>query len=310
MIKKTKIAILCNNKMAFNAIGMLMESGSLVAVGVPDNNEDVVPYLEHITKNTALHLRKFSRNSFNADMLDFLSHTKADAVFIMTFPWLVPETVLSVLPGKVYNFHYGILPEMKGADPIFEAIRQRKQETGVTVHIASPKIDDGPILLSRKFPIDNEVTHGMLSSGMAQLAAMMSMELVQLIENGNIPEAAPQSGGKYYPRPVIEDIKINWEQMDSQDIHALARACNPWNKGAYCAYGPWNFKITGFSHTNMPVNSDMRPGSVIFINGDNNVFVSCKDKKCLKIETISTDEGFFPGHQLRMFGLKSGDLLH
>jgi len=55
--------------------------------------------------------------------------------------------------GKLINIHNGPLPEYRGMSPINWALKDEKQEHGVTIHEVTPGIDDGPIIAQLKYSI-------------------------------------------------------------------------------------------------------------------------------------------------------------
>ena len=307
MSRTPRIAVLCNNRMAIPSIQSLHASGHLCAMGVPAQNEDVLPFCEMFAAQTGLPCTRFGKESLDGQLETWLSSVKADHVFSMTFPWRIPTGLLHKHVGVFYNFHYGLLPEMRGADPIFESIRQQKTETGITVHAVTERIDAGPRLLKQIIPLSFDMTHGHLCTQMSYLSTRILPEVLQNLQNGmNHTDSASPMGeaGGYFKKPGLKEVCINWNMQTASDVHALVRACNPWNKGAYTQWQGWNIRIPYTAvvdgHTAQP------PGTVIYADTQNGVRVQCKDK-ILKIEIIYTDEGFMPGHRLTSFGMKPGD---
>jgi len=306
-----RINVLCNNRMAIPAIQQLAQSGLLASVGVPATNPEMMEHCAHATAGSGVRVTVLERAGLARQLDEWIRSSGAGLVFIMTFPWKIPSAALEGFPDHFYNFHYGLLPSMRGADPIFESIRQGRGETGITVHKVTPEIDKGPVVLQQQIALDEHMTHGLLCSRLSFLGMQICRQLIPIFAAGNQFALLPQQEkeASYYPRPGIKDVAINWQEMDSAAIHALARACNPWNKGAYTSVKGWSIRICSFSYNNEPVPGDHVPGTIIKADPHTGVWVACRDGKSLCIDTVYTDEGIFDGKKLMQFGIAAGDRL-
>ncbi len=52
-----------------------------------------------------------------------------------------------------FNIHPSLLPDLKGRDPISEAIKKNYEYTGVTLHELTEKFDEGKIIFQQKIKI-------------------------------------------------------------------------------------------------------------------------------------------------------------
>ena len=155
-----KIALICNNAMALPAMQRLAGTGRLAAIGVPDKHAEIVALLRGRVAELGLPFTVFTKKMLRQQLSEWLSATGADVVFVMTFPWKIPGDILGMPANGFINFHYGLLPEMRGADPIFESIRRRKPAAGLTVHLMDEGYDTGAIIAYLKSlpPVDNTRT--------------------------------------------------------------------------------------------------------------------------------------------------------
>jgi methionyl-tRNA formyltransferase len=55
--------------------------------------------------------------------------------------------------GKLINIHNGPLPKYRGMSPINWALKDNRQEHGITIHEITPGIDDGPIISQLNYSI-------------------------------------------------------------------------------------------------------------------------------------------------------------
>ena len=140
---KSKIAVLCNNRMAIPALQSLHSSGQLYGIGVPEGNTDVIDFCMMLSRQSGIPLIVMKKEKFSLQITELIEKANPEYVFTMTFPWKISGGILKKYPATFYNFHYGLLPEMRGADPVFQSLRSQAKETGITVHVIDERIDRG-----------------------------------------------------------------------------------------------------------------------------------------------------------------------
>jgi phosphoribosylaminoimidazolecarboxamide formyltransferase/IMP cyclohydrolase len=80
------------------------------------------------------------------------SFGNVDAVVMAGFMRILPQKVIEEFRGKILNIHPSLLPSFKGMNAIERAWTSGVRFSGVTVHIATEKMDEGPILAQRVIP--------------------------------------------------------------------------------------------------------------------------------------------------------------
>lgn len=306
MMTASRIAVLCNNRMAVPALQALASQGRLCALGVPEANTDVIDFCLMLSKQSEIPLLIIKKENLFSQLEELITKTDAQFIFTMTFPWKIPVEVLNKHQDKFYNFHYGLLPEMRGADPVFESIRSGAKETGITVHAIENKIDKGAIILKKILPLSINMTHGVLCTNLSWMGANVLGELLTLLKNDSKGTKQDESNAKYFPKPVAADVCISWQKHDAKTIEALARACNPWNKGAYTQWNGWNIRVVEATVINETSHQSGIPGTILSLDEDNGLIVKCNNETQLRLDIIYTDEGFMSGHKLFAFGMKKG----
>lgn len=301
-----KIAVLCNNRMAFPALQALHAAGRLCALGVPDNNVEVIDFCSMLSKQSGIPLFIMTSESCMHQIKEMMDISDADTVFTMTFPWKISAEILALYSGKFYNFHYGLLPEMRGADPVFETIRSRAGQSGITIHVIDQYIDKGAIILKKSIPVAPDMTHGALCTHLSWLGANLLNELLNLLQKNFQGTEQNEENSRYYPKPGASDVCISWEKQDAETIEALTRACNPWNKGAYTQWNGWNIRVVQATPVQNINDNTVIPGTILSLDKDNGLIVKCNDNSHLRLDIVYTDEGFMSGHKLFAFGLRQG----
>jgi methionyl-tRNA formyltransferase len=302
-----KIAVLCNNRMAFPALQALHAAGRLCALGVPDKNPEVIEFCSMLSKQSGIPLFIMTSESCTGQIKNMMEISGANTVFTMTFPWKISSEILALYSGKFYNFHYGLLPEMRGADPVFETIRSRSGQSGITVHVIDRDIDKGAIILKKNIPVTAEMTHGALCTHLSWLGANLLNELLNLLQRNFLGTEQNEEKARYYPKPGATDVCISWEKQDAETIEALIRACNPWNKGAYTQWNGWNIRLVEATSVEIANHHTGTPGTILSLDKENGLIVKCNDNSHLRLDIVYVEEGFMSGHKLSAFGLRNGE---
>ncbi|KQS91785.1 formyltransferase family protein [Chryseobacterium sp. Leaf394] len=302
----TKVAVLCNNRMAVPALQTLLAENKLCAVGVPADNIEITELFSVLTTQYSIPLLILKKESFSEQLHALTAQSDAEFIFAMTFPWKIPSDILKLYPDKFYNFHYGLLPEMRGVDPVFESIKNGLQETGITVHAIEEQIDAGAIILKKIFPLDSSMTHGMLCTHLAWLASNIVEELLNKLRVNKKGTLQDITKARYFKRPEAADVSISWHNKDATEIEALVRACNPWNKGAYTQWNGWNIRVVEATVVVLEKKITQASGSVVTLDEHNGLIIKCNNETFLRLNIIYVDEGFMSGHKLLSFGIKKG----
>lgn len=302
-----KLLILCNDRLALPALSQLLQMNLVAGVGMTAKQGEVQTVVSMMCNQFKVPLRQFRKSTFVTDLEEWTHQAQPDAVWVKTFPWKIPEAILGVPRYGFINFHYAPLPEYRGANPLFWMIRNGVQEAGVTVHQMTAEMDDGPVLLASKLPIQPAATFGMLVSMLGFNGAELSGKLLQLMQSGNLKGTAQDSAkAVWYNRPQPQDLWIDWNTMNATAVSRLVSACNPWNKGAPAKLNGWMVGLT-YVTVVAGVNSDgTKPGTIISVDAAGGLLIACKDNTVIRADVVFTEEGFIPGFALAGFGVQKG----
>ena len=140
-----------------------------------------------------------------------------DALVVAGYPWLVKGWE-GYLPYAV-NFHPSPLPEGRGPYPLFQAILDRRDEWGMSVHALSPSFDTGAVVVQDRFALAPDETHDTLLAKCQMAAKRLSVALAR-----DLPrlwtDATPQADGSYWPRVTERQRTLDF----TQDV---AMCCEP-----------------------------------------------------------------------------------
>lgn len=305
-----KLGILCNNSVALPAVKHLLGLDDVeLYIGVDATNMAFIDELAGLDHTPSAALTHFTREGFEDQLCRWLKATEPMVVLMMTCPFKIPVAALTMTPFGFINFHYGLLPQYQGANPVFEQIRRRESFGGITIHHVDERIDTGAIVMQRKIAIAAEDTFGIHITHLASLGVEMLTDLLTLFRSGETLPAVPQdeNQARYFKRPGHKDVMVSWNSMPAADIVALVNACNPWNFGAATIL---NGNVIGISRCGLSAHAPLpgtgKAGEIIHIDQEHGLTVLTCDQKTLELHAIYLNGTFVPGYSLLQFGISTG----
>lgn len=90
-----------------------------------------------------------SRDDYDRAIVRELKARDVRLVCLAGFMRLVGAPLLDAFPQAVVNIHPSLLPAFPGVDAQRQALEYGARVSGVTVHLVTPELDGGPIVLQR-----------------------------------------------------------------------------------------------------------------------------------------------------------------
>ena len=106
-----------------------------------------------VATTTIPHKQFASREEFDAAMDKQLRAAGVDVVCLAGFMRLLTKGFVEGWAGRMINIHPSLLPSFKGLHTHERAIEAGVKLHGCTVHLVTPELDDGPILVQAAVPV-------------------------------------------------------------------------------------------------------------------------------------------------------------
>ncbi|HHU60144.1 TPA: methionyl-tRNA formyltransferase [bacterium] len=162
----------------------------------------------------------------------FIKDKNPDLIITCAYGQIVPRGVLEIPKYKCINVHGSLLPKLRGASPIQQAIMDDEKETGITIMEMVEKMDAGDMISSAKLKIDNEDTSKSLFLKMQVLGLDLLLDTLPKYLKGEItPIKQDESKVTFAPLIKREDEKLNLNDT-RRNIYNKIRALNE-EPGAY-----------------------------------------------------------------------------
>jgi phosphoribosylglycinamide formyltransferase-1 len=104
------------------------------------------------------------RDAYDRAIADLLRERGVDLVCLAGFMRRIGASLLGAFPNRILNIHPSLLPAFPGLHAQRQALEHGVRVTGATVHLVTPELDDGPIVLQRAVPVEDDDTIEALSA--------------------------------------------------------------------------------------------------------------------------------------------------
>jgi methionyl-tRNA formyltransferase len=151
----------------------------------------------------------------------------ADVAVVVAYGLLLPEAILNGTRLGCYNGHASLLPRWRGAAPIQRAIMAGDAETGMMVMKMEKGLDTGPVALTARVPIDENMTAGELHDALMLKGARLMRDAMAKLENDDLPLTVQAEEGVIYAAKIDKaETRIDFSRP-SQDVHNHIRGLAP-----------------------------------------------------------------------------------
>jgi phosphoribosylglycinamide formyltransferase-1 len=93
------------------------------------------------------------RLAYDRALADLLESCRVDLVCLAGYMRLVGAPLLEAFPNRILNIHPSLLPAFPGLEAQRQALDHGVRISGVTVHLVTSGLDDGPIVLQAAVPV-------------------------------------------------------------------------------------------------------------------------------------------------------------
>ncbi len=198
----------------------------------------------------------------SADFIRAVAELEPEACVVVAYGQILTGALLAIPSVAFVNVHYSLLPLLRGAAPVYGALREGHAETGVTIQHVAEELDAGDIILQRALDIRGDDNRGTLTERLTELGIDLLLEALALLTQREAPRT-PQddSQATYVGRVRADDCRIRWSDA-TQEINNQVRACTPW-PGAWCLLDDKRLKVLAVSAVQNTLREEGVCGEVV-----------------------------------------------
>lgn len=197
-------------------------------VAAPARNPTLLAPATAATIADAVGIPRYAvRRDATAEIGEQLHRQQVDLVIVACWPWRIPAALLEIPRYGWLNLHPSPLPELRGPEPLFWALRLGWTRTAMTLHLMDAEFDHGPIVCQEWFDLPPGERLHSLETLAGQCAATMLPTALSQITSADWRPSPQAAGGSYFPSPRTQDFVLTAE-WSVQRAYAFVRAIAEW----------------------------------------------------------------------------------
>ncbi len=218
------------------------------------------------------------------------------------FSFKIPEEIYSIFKFGIVNVHFGKLPKYAGPAPLFWTLKNQEKFLTISIHQIDRNWDAGNLLVEEELPIYPGEPFGLLASR----ASLVTVEKLQkLISTFSTVKQIPlELNNSPLKRPSDSDLTIDWKNQKANEIESLINASNPSYGGAISYFRGSPIRILEVSPADVNIPGIFSPGSIVYADPNQGVFVICGDYNFLRINILQLESTIISGQKLAALGVK------
>ncbi len=226
-IERDESSIICLSK--------LLESNLNVIAAISLRKKNTFRYfvkeifIRHLLKKTSLekivqikgieHKRVLNINS--VESLNYIKKLNPDLICVCTFGQILKKDIIKIPRFGCINMHPSLLPEYRGADPVFWVIRNCEKKTGVTIHYIDEGMDTGDIIFQSSRIIEEGTDIVDLKRMLSVNGSVLMVEAIKKIFENNVIRIKQKTGFKTLV-PDLPDFIVDYD-MDVNKIYNVIK---------------------------------------------------------------------------------------
>ncbi len=211
------------------------------------------------------------------DAFDQIAATPFDLGVAVAYGKIFRPDFLALPKLGILNVHFSLLPKLRGAAPVQQALIQGYTKTGISIFWIRPGLDDGPLFLQKELdilPQDNAQTlfEKLVGLGLAGL-----QEVLTRLQRGENVQTPQHGTPTLAPMLSKEDALLRPSDLTALQLHNRVRglACGPKPKVPFLHRGKQEW-VQVLQTQVTDVNRGGIPGTVLSIERNLGILVQCK----------------------------------
>ena len=191
------------------AINDAIEAGTLNAsiATVVSNNPDAYGLQRAIRHGLPVkvinHRDYANRELYDAELRRHLESVAPDLIVLAGYMRILSAAFVRAFEHRILNIHPALLPAYKGLDTHQRALANAEKEHGVSIHLVTAELDDGPVLLQGSYPIESGDSVSDLQAKGHQLEHQMYPAVLRWISENKL--IIDDNGQIHHEQTPLED---------------------------------------------------------------------------------------------------------
>jgi len=100
------------------------------------------------------HRNFLDREQYDAVLQHYLESVAADYIVLAGFMRILGPAIIKAFEHRILNIHPSLLPAYKGLNTHQRALDDGAAQHGVSIHLVTAELDDGPIICQAKYAVE------------------------------------------------------------------------------------------------------------------------------------------------------------
>ncbi|MCF6189748.1 MAG: phosphoribosylglycinamide formyltransferase [Cocleimonas sp.] len=127
------------------------------------------------------HTHFASREAFDQSLAQIIDSYEPDLIVLAGFMRILSDVFVEKFQGKLINIHPSLLPKYKGLHTHKQALENRDNEHGATVHFVIPELDTGKNIIQGIVPVKADDTEESLAKRVHKVEHIIYPKAIQWI---------------------------------------------------------------------------------------------------------------------------------
>jgi phosphoribosylglycinamide formyltransferase-1 len=124
------------------------------------------------------------RRAHETAMAEAIEAADADWVLLAGYMAILSAEFVTRFSNRIINIHPSLLPDLKGLNTHARALAGEGTAHGASVHIVTPRLDDGPVLLQAALTIAEDETESELAARVLKLEHALYPFVIMALASG------------------------------------------------------------------------------------------------------------------------------
>ena len=127
-----------------------------------------------------------SKSKHEAELAVQLARREPDLIVLAGYMSVLSGTFIEKFDGRIINIHPSLLPNYKGLNTHARVLADKRSEHGVSVHMVTAALDDGPLIAQAKLTVRADDTEQTLSDRVLRCEHQLYPAVISALGEGAV----------------------------------------------------------------------------------------------------------------------------
>ena len=142
-----------------------------------------------------------NRDQYDDALQHYLESVGIDYVVLAGFMRILGPGIIKAFEHRILNIHPSLLPAYKGLNTHQRVLDDKATHHGVSIHLATAELDDGPIICQARYPIEAGDRVEDLQAKAHRLEHQMYPQVLRWLSDGKL---RIEEGRLFYEKALLE----------------------------------------------------------------------------------------------------------